>query len=440
MPLHRNESSTQKTLNVTGLDAYVKENYSMSRERVTAYTQVSSDPSIRFKPEFVFKGKGTRSKHVKGPDGCYHQFAEKGSYRLPQMLGTIEHLPNRHHIFSRKNNAIYSLDNYSVHNMPDVKKALLKKGYVPVPIGGGITGDMQGNDTHLHNPLKKHYRKKEMDLMLQMLRSDPHKIPAPSKNDMMRMLCESMDIVLDGDNDEKGVDFQAAFKSLWLTNKLDGSEDYLVSERIMNLVGEEMKKFRNELMVKPAPKSFEAMLKKITPPKGVKLPKEDGETPPDEGDELFDCEGEELNMVEIEDEMSEYADDQNEPGEVTDTPVVGESAITPEDPPISSSSSQAVQLASFCEDELLKNDALFIDNLGKLLQTGSNTSNAFTPHLNALKVKYINARRSVKKRISCERGAVAAASQEDGEESDDSDDEPLLPLLVSAPQTCWKSI
>ena len=90
----------------------------------------------------------------------------------------------------------------------------------------------------------------------------------------------------------------------------------------MNLVGEEMKKFRNELMVKPAPKSFEAMLKKITPPKGVKLPQEDGETPPDEGDELFDCEGEELNMVEIEDEMSEYADDQSELGEVTDTPVV----------------------------------------------------------------------------------------------------------------------
>ena len=31
MPLHRNESSTQKTLNFTGLDTYVKENYSLSR-------------------------------------------------------------------------------------------------------------------------------------------------------------------------------------------------------------------------------------------------------------------------------------------------------------------------------------------------------------------------------------------------------------------------
>ena len=38
MPLHRNESSTQKTSNFTGLDTYVKENYSLSRERITVYT------------------------------------------------------------------------------------------------------------------------------------------------------------------------------------------------------------------------------------------------------------------------------------------------------------------------------------------------------------------------------------------------------------------
>ena len=69
---------------------------------------------------------------------------------------------------------------------------------------------------------------------------------------------------------------------MWLTNKLDGSEDYLVSGRIMDLVGEKMKKFSKDLMVKPASKSFEAMLKKITSPKEVKLLKEDRKTPPDE--------------------------------------------------------------------------------------------------------------------------------------------------------------
>ena len=40
MPLHRNESSSQKTLNFTVMDTYVKENYNLSRERVTLFTQV----------------------------------------------------------------------------------------------------------------------------------------------------------------------------------------------------------------------------------------------------------------------------------------------------------------------------------------------------------------------------------------------------------------
>ena len=62
MPLHRNESSQQKTTNFKGQDTFVKENYMLSRERVTVFTQVSSDPKINLPPEFLFKGKGTRTK------------------------------------------------------------------------------------------------------------------------------------------------------------------------------------------------------------------------------------------------------------------------------------------------------------------------------------------------------------------------------------------
>ena len=78
MPLHRNESSAQKTLNFTATDTFVKENYMLSRERVTAYTQVSSDPKVKFKPEFVFKGKGTRTK-LSPPPGVQVQWAPKGA-------------------------------------------------------------------------------------------------------------------------------------------------------------------------------------------------------------------------------------------------------------------------------------------------------------------------------------------------------------------------
>ena len=54
MPLHRNESSQQKTLNFKNQDTFVKENYSLSRERITVYTQVCSDSTI-LQPELVFE-------------------------------------------------------------------------------------------------------------------------------------------------------------------------------------------------------------------------------------------------------------------------------------------------------------------------------------------------------------------------------------------------
>ena len=151
MPLHRNENSIQKTLTIKGYKTYVKENYSLSRERITAFTQVSSDPAIVVKPEFAFKGKGTRIK-LNPPDGIKYHWAPKGSYRLEQMLATISNLPNRYHIFTMKHYCIYVLDNYTVHIMPEVKEALLKRGYVYIGIGGGITCDIQINDTDIHAP------------------------------------------------------------------------------------------------------------------------------------------------------------------------------------------------------------------------------------------------------------------------------------------------
>ena len=72
--------------------------------------------------------------------------------------------------------------------MPSVQKALLKRGYVPVLIGGGITGDCQVNDTHFHNPLKANYRQLEQELMIEMLKIDKNKIPSPDRDDMMNMV------------------------------------------------------------------------------------------------------------------------------------------------------------------------------------------------------------------------------------------------------------
>ena len=108
------------------------------------YAQVASDSSIKLLPEFVFKGKGTRTK-VNAPENMHYQWATKGSYCLEQMLKTISHLPNRFNMFTPKNYAIYVLDDYSAHLLTRLKEALLKRGYVYVGIGGGITGDIQVN-------------------------------------------------------------------------------------------------------------------------------------------------------------------------------------------------------------------------------------------------------------------------------------------------------
>ena len=123
MPLHRNESTDKKTMTVKNQDTFVKENHKLSLERITVFTQLSSDPLLTPLPEFVFKEKGHLNKlkePFNPPSGVHTQWFPSGSYRFGHMLKTIETLPNWHHIFTHKNYAIYCLDDYSVHISPEV--------------------------------------------------------------------------------------------------------------------------------------------------------------------------------------------------------------------------------------------------------------------------------------------------------------------------------
>ena len=170
MPLHRNEDASQKTLAFQGLVTYVKENYMLSRERATVFKQTSNS-SIDVKPEFVFKGKGTRTK-LNPPSSIKFQWSESGSYWIDQLKQTIMNLRNRFYPFTCKDFTIYVLDDYVVHLMPEVRKLLWKRGFVLIIIGGGITGYIQENDTHVHRTLKSEYRDLEAELMLSMLQKN----------------------------------------------------------------------------------------------------------------------------------------------------------------------------------------------------------------------------------------------------------------------------
>ena len=147
-----------------------------------------------------------------------------------------KNLPSHFNPFTQKGFAIYVLDDYAVHLMPEIRKALYEGGYILIFMGGEIAGYMQASDTDLHKRLKAFCREEEMNLMLKMLEADKSKIPSPSRDNMIKMLLSSWDAIT--------TDFSQVFKKLFVTNKLDGSEDYLVSDKLFSIIGSEMKNFR----------------------------------------------------------------------------------------------------------------------------------------------------------------------------------------------------
>ena len=108
----------------------------------------------------------------------------------------------------------------TIYLMPEVKEEFLKRGYVSIIISGGVTGNIQINNTDIHRPLKEEYRAFEQQLMIDQLKADPKRIPQPSRDDIIRMLKKRFDSLK--------IDVASRFKVLWVTNALDVSEDYLV--------------------------------------------------------------------------------------------------------------------------------------------------------------------------------------------------------------------
>ena len=61
----------------------------LSRERVTCFTQLCSEPNLTLLPEFIFKGKGSAT-HLVCTEGVNYEWAAKGSYLIEQMVGMIK--------------------------------------------------------------------------------------------------------------------------------------------------------------------------------------------------------------------------------------------------------------------------------------------------------------------------------------------------------------
>ena len=65
------------------------------------------------------------------------------------------------------------------------------------------------------------------------------------------------------------MDYEGAFKQNFVTNAFNGCEDILVLDRIFRQVGEDMIKFRKELLSKPPPKSLKDVVKNLIPSKSI---------------------------------------------------------------------------------------------------------------------------------------------------------------------------
>ena len=221
------------------------------------------------------------------------------------------------------------------------------------------------------------------------------------------------------------------FKSLWVTNALDGSEDYLVSERVYKLVGIRMIDFRNQLMKTASPKNLKQLFKMITLPKGVKWKDTEGSAAPvDEVDELFDCEGEEIETETIEEDIS-TSDEEDETPQTTSQTTANEENATTEDSSPSKSAQSIPKLALSCPEDKteLLNDAKFIDEMGQLLLT-STTSTRISPSIRGIQRHYIQARRNVKGQIRLAKSTNEQARIED--ESSDNDNSEASEIIDDA--------
>ena len=192
-------------------------------------------------------------------------------------------------------------------------------------------------------------------------------------------------------NKDVKIDFKSAFKSVWVTKGLDGSEDYLVSDKIFGFVGESLTSFGTEMIAKPPPKTVKERINSMIPPKGIKRGKNIA------GTELLD--GEEIREwfiggrrwwkwrcrwllvalsgnIPIETTSHETVKESNS--------VIGKTVI--------------MSLVGITDSEDIEKDARFLGELRKVFESFE-TSTQFTSASQKIETAYQNTRRVLKKRI-----------------------------------------
>ena len=229
-----------------------------------------------------------------------------------------------------------------------------------------------------------------MVLMLKKLEVDKNKVPAPNREEMINILLAAWK--------ETDVGLTAVFKKLFVTNKFEGSEDFLVSDKLLSLIGDDMLELQRQLLNSEVPINLQAVIKKLVLPKGIRRKNIDGSELLDymEGEAIFDnLESE--DQSENNDQFS--SDSENDEGEnEADSAAIDQAMSTTMPVLVSTEPSASKSLQNIYHDPDVNKDVKFLDDLQKVFKENE-TSLMFKPHLNKMKAAFNKGRRSLKKQI-----------------------------------------
>ena len=216
-------------------------------------------------------------------------------------------------------------------------------------MGGGITEHEQVSNTHAHHSLKGHYWDVESELMLQKLSEGSTKTPNSDRYKIVDLTLKALGKVT--------VDYERTFKQDFITNAFNCSKDFLASDRIFRLVGEDLIKFRKKLLSKPPPKSLKDVVKNLIPPKGIA-----GSV---EGSKLLVCmtDASKIENVVVGDVESTTSNEEEEEPEEIEESTTTSAAL---EMLVNVPSILIVPLLGHSMDDELEEDTSFFDEIGRL--------------------------------------------------------------------------
>ena len=185
----------------------------------------------------------------------------KGLDRIEQMLGLIKQLPYRFNMFTENISDLLFM--YWMIMQCVLMSRIQKELYMDIfssSLAGYHCWYLNQRHTFSHSK-KQRLWEFEMQLMVKWLEENLTKIPSPSQHAMMFKTIKSWKLLQ--------IDKERDSKSLFIMNTLDASEDFLVSDKLLVLIGNRIVKFWNDLILSKLIKTLKEIILKLTPPKGI---------------------------------------------------------------------------------------------------------------------------------------------------------------------------